>query len=157
MIYIGADHGGYELKERVKLWLDEWGLKYEDLGAHTLVPEDDYPQYAFIVAEKVGKEDNMNDPWEARTKGILICRSAAGVAIAANKIKDIRAVAAYTPRIARHAREHDDANVLALGADFVSEETAREISKTFLETETSEEDRHQRRVGQVREKEYSCC
>ena len=87
MIYLGADHGGFKLKEKIKQWLSEWKLPYEDLGAHKLDPEDDYPQFAFTVAEKVAQADDMTQAWEKRAKGILVCRSAAGMVIAANKVK----------------------------------------------------------------------
>ena len=159
MIYLGADHGGFKLKEKIKQWLSEWKLPYEDLGAHKLDPEDDYPQFAFTVAEKVAQADDMTQAWKKRAKGVLVCRSAAGVVIAANKIKDIRAVAVTDLKSAKHSREHNDANVLGLSGDWMSEAQAKDIVKVWLDTEFSHEKRHERRVDQIRMREYSggCC
>lgn len=156
MIYLGADHGGFEHKEKIKIWLKEWKLEYKDLGAHKLDPEDDYPQFAFAVAERVSQEDDMNKPWSKRPKGILACRSAAGVIIAANKIKDVRAVAVHDLTSAKHSREHNDANVLALSGDWMSEKEAKDIVKIWLDTEFSKEERHAKRIKQIREKENEC-
>ena len=156
MIYIGADHGGYELKEKIKQWLSEWKLQYVDCGAHTVDPEDDYPQFAFSVAEAVSHEDNMTKSWSKRTKGILVCRSAGGMVIAANKVKDIRAIAVTDLKSAKHSREHNDANVLGLSGDWMNEKQAKEIIKMWLDTEFSNEARHKRRINQIREREYGC-
>lgn len=160
MIYIGADHGGFKLKVKIKKWLTEWKLEYEDVGAHKLDPEDDYPQFAFAVAEKVADDDDMNAEWAKRPKGILLCRSAGGMIIAANKIKDIRAVAVANETQAKHAREHNDSNVIGISGDWTTEDDAKKIIKIWLDTEFSGEDRHDRRVQQIRQKEYmgkGCC
>lgn len=156
MIYLGCDHGGFQLKEKVKKWLGEWKLEFKDLGAHKLDPEDDYPQYAFAVAEKVSQEDDMTQAWKKRTKGILICRSAGGVIIAANKVKEVRAVSVWDLKSAKHSREHNDANVLGLSGDWMNEAEAKEIIRAWLNTEFSHEKRHERRITQIREREYSC-
>ena len=156
MIYIGADHGGYELKEKIKKWLSEWKLKYTDCGADTVDPEDDYPQFAFTVAEAVGREDDMTKSWSKRTKGILVCRSAGGMVIAANKVKDVRAIAVTDIKSAKHSREHNDANILGLSGDWMDEKQAKEIVKMWLDTEFFGEVRHKRRIDQIREREYSC-
>lgn len=153
MIYLGADHGGYQLKEKIKQWLAEWKLPFTDLGTHTLDPEDDYPEFAFAVAEKVGAEDDPRLSWKKRNKGILACRSAGGVVIAANKVKGVRAVAAVDEKSARHSREHNDANILALSGDWMSEEVAKKAIKTWLDTEFSKEERHARRIKQIAERE----
>lgn len=131
-------------------------MPYEDLGAYKLDPDDDYPQFAFAVAEKVSHEDDMTKTWKKRTKGILACRSAAGVVIAANKIKDVRATAAFDETSARHSREHNDANVIALSGDWLDEEKAKKVLKVWLDTEFSGLERHKRRIEQIRNKEYSC-
>lgn len=160
MIYLGADHGGFKLKEKIKVWLAEWKLPFEDVGAHTLDPEDDYPQFAFAVAEKVADADDMNAEWKLRPKGILICRSAGGMVIAANKIKDIRAVAAQNETQAKHAREHNDANIIGISGDWTSEADTKKIIKIWIDTEFSREARHDRRVRQIRQKEFmggGCC
>ncbi len=154
MIYLGADHGGFSLKEQIKKWLDEWGERYEDCGAHTLDPNDDYPQYAFIVGERVSIY---------KAKGIIVCRSSGGVVIAANKVKGARAVACWDERSARHAREHNDANILALPGDWIDETMAKSIIHIFLSTPFSNEERHTRRIQQIMEYELmgewsdECC
>lgn len=142
MIYLGADHGGFELKKKIKKWLDEWGYEYEDLGAHVNDPDDDYPQFAFAVAEAVAE-----DPEEH--KGILGCRSAGGVVIAANKVKGVRAVASLNEESAEHSREHNDANVVGLSGDWLTDEEAKAILETWLDTSASPEKRHVRRRTQI--------
>lgn len=156
MIYLGADHGGFKLKEKIKEWLAEWKLSFKDLGPAKFDPDDDYPQYAFAVADAVSQEDDLSTNWSKRPKGILVCRSAGGVVIAANKVKDVRAVAIYDVKSARHAREHNDANVIGLSADWIDEKATKEILQIFLKTEFSGEERHRRRINQIREKEYGC-
>lgn len=144
-IYLGADHGGFELKEKIKTWLTEWGYEFEDLGNTINDPEDDYPDFAFKVAEAVSKNPE--------SRGVLACRSAAGMVMAANKIKRIRAVAAFDVTSAKHSREHNDANVLGLSGDWMDEETAQEILRVFLETPFSGEERHQRRIEKIKKYE----
>lgn len=149
MIYLGADHGGFELKEKLKKWLKEWGHDFDDLGNLELDPDDDYPDFALAVAKEVAQEDDSNKPWKERAKGILVCRSGGGVVIAANKVKGIRAVDVFDAKSARHSREHNDANVIALSGDWMNEETVREAVKVWLETEFSKDERHVRRIGKI--------
>lgn len=148
MIYIGADHGGYELKGKIAGWLAEWGYQFEDLGAPTNDPTDDYPQYAFAVAEAVATQPKEH-------KGIVGCRSAAGVIVAANKVKGIRAVAAFDENSARHSREHNNANVLGLSGDWLNDNSAKSVLKAWLEQEFTGEERHQRRIEQIEQYEES--
>ena len=150
MIYLGADHGGFQIKEALKGWLDEWKLSYTDLGPKTLDPEDDYPVYGLAVAGQVGGTDDTKLPWGQRPKGILICRSAAGMVIAANKVNNVKAVAAMDVKSAQHAREHNDANVLGLSGEWVTSDQANDIIHTWLTTEFSGEARHARRLDQIR-------
>lgn len=157
MIYLGSDHGGFQLKEKIKAWLKSQKLEFEDIGPQKLDPNDDYPQYAFAVAEKVGLTDDPASSWKKRDKGILICRSAVGVTVAANKVKDVRAVAAYDTKIAEHARTNDDTNVLCLSGDWMNETQAKEILLTWLNTEFSGETRHKRRLDQIHGKESDTC
>lgn len=145
MIYLGSDHGGFQLKEKIRQWLKEWKFEYQDLGAHSLDPEDDYPRFAFAVAEKVASVNN--------SKGILTCRSAAGVVIAANKVKNVRAVAVYDTKGAKHSREHNDANVIALSGDWSTDDEVKGILKVWLNTKFSNEPRHKRRIEQIGEYE----
>lgn len=142
MIYLGADHGGFALKEQLKTWLTDWQLAFTDLGATVLDPADDYPDFALAVAQAVATAP-------AEHRGILACRSAAGVVIAANKVKSIRAVAPLTAQAAQHSREHNDANVIGLSGDWLDETTAKAIVQTWLQTPFSGEARHQRRLDKI--------
>lgn len=142
MIYLGADHGGYQLKEQLKQWLDTWSMPYQDVGATRFDPEDDYPDYALAVAQQVAQAPQHN-------RGILACRSAAGMVIAANKVTGIRAVAPLTAAAAQHAREHNDANVLGLSGDWLDPATTQTLVQRWLTTPFSQAARHQRRLDKI--------
>lgn len=144
-IYLGADHGGFELKEKIKERLAQWGYTFEDLGNTVFDPSDDYPDFAFKVAKAVAKNPD--------SRGILTCRSAAGMVIAANKVKGARAAAAFNSTAAKHSREHNDANILALSGDWTDEKQAKELLKVWLETPFSGEERHIRRIKKIEEYE----
>lgn len=146
MIYLGADHGGFELKEKIKQWLDEWGEQYEDLGAHELDPADDYTEYAHRVASKVDKENDPSQPWSEQSKGILLCRSGGGMLIAANRYHNVRGDYVFNAESAAHGRNDNDANLISLAGDWVDDENAKAAVKAWLETPHSSEERHQRRV-----------
>lgn len=146
MIFLGADHGGYELKKQIQNWLNEWSMPFEDLGANEFNSEDDYPEFAFAVAEKVAENSGQH-------RGILACRSAAGVVIAANKIPGVRAVAVSNMEAAKHSRAHNDANVIGLSGDWMTLPEAEQVLKTWLTTDFSGEERHQRRIQQIIDKE----
>ena len=139
-IFIGADHAGFELKEKIKIWLNKQNIKFEDVGNLVYDKNDDYQDYAFPLAEKVAKE---------KTKGILLCGSAEGVCIAANKVKGIRAVNPSTVKLTKLSREHNDANVLCLSGWFSDIAVAKKMILTFLNTSLSKEVRHQRRVKKI--------
>lgn len=140
-VYIGADHGGYQLKEELKGYLKELSYGVEDMGAHELDPEDDYPDFVFPVARRVASEPD--------SKGIVIGRSGNGEAIAANKVKGVRAAVCWNEEVAKKAREHNNANVLSLGADYITTDNAKKIAKAFLETPFSGEERHKRRIEKI--------
>lgn len=141
MIAIGSDHGGFELKEELKKYLKELGLEYKDYGAFS-TDKVDYPVFAKEVSTAVQKGECE--------KGILICRSGYGMAMVANKFKGIRSAPCFCKKAAQFSRLHNDTNVLALGADYVKVDEAKEILKTWLETEF-EGGRHQRRLDLVTE------
>jgi ribose 5-phosphate isomerase B len=155
MIYLGSDHGGFDTKEKIKKWLTRWGYVWEDVGNTVYDKEDDYPKFAYMVAKKVAVEESGGKKypvaWSQRTKGILLCRSAAGMVIAANKVKGVRAIVAFSPDYAKQTRLHNDANVLAIGADWLEDFQMKKVIKTWLETEYSGEERHARRIGQIGE------
>jgi len=147
MIYLGTDHAGFELKEKIKQWLSEWDYEYEDMGAHEYDQQDDYPDFISLVGEKVSADPE-------NSKGIILGASGQGEAVAANKYKGVRAVVYYggSREMIIHTREHDDANVLSLGASFVKEE-AQSVIKLWLEASFSGEERHVRRINKIKDLE----
>ena len=136
---IGADHGGFQLKEDLKGFITGLGLQVRDLGTHSTDPVD-YPDYAHAVAKAVG--NNQVDI------GIIVDGAGIGSAMAANKVPGVRAAACYSAVLAKNSREHNGANVLALGAGQNSREQAEEIVRAFLTTDISE-DRHKKRVDKI--------
>lgn len=139
-IALAADHAGFEEKEKVKKTLEELGIQYEDMG--TMTPESvDYPDYAQKVAESVSSGEYE--------QGLLVCGSGTGMAIAANKVKGVRAAVAWSPEIAALARQHNDANVLSLPARFLTDSQSADIVKAFFEADF-EGGRHERRVDKIK-------
>lgn len=136
------------MKNDLLLWFHNHGYEVTDIGSHAENTEDDYPQYAELLAEAVAE-----DPENRR--GILLCGSGAGMAVAANKVKGIRAALIHDASIAKSARNDDNINVLALGADFVSSDTAEQVIQAFLKTPFSGADRHVKRVGMIAKMENS--
>lgn len=139
MIPIGADHAGYELKERLVEALRALGYAPLDLGTHS-AESTDYPDYAHQVAARIEHHDAQ--------RGVLLCGTGLGMSYAANRHPGVRAAVAWTPEVARLAREHNDANVLILPARFVSADEGVEILKTWLTTEFAG-GRHSRRVAKI--------
>jgi ribose 5-phosphate isomerase B len=142
-ISIGADHAGFEMKERVKKYLAGRGHEVTDEGTHSL-ESTDYPPYAFRVAEAV--RDGVVE------RGILLCDSGNGIAIAANKVEKIRATICLNVTMAELARRHNDSNVLVLAAKFTAPEALDPILETWLTT-GFDGGRHARRVDQITEYE----
>jgi ribose 5-phosphate isomerase B len=140
MIYLGADHGGFIFKEKIKKFLDELKIEYQDLGNLKFDPNDDFPDFAKAVAKKAV---------ETGEKGMLICTNGLGMSIAANKIKGIRAVNVTTKKVAEQAREHLDSNILCIGAHVVSFKNVKKIIKTWLETEFFRKDKYIRRLEKL--------
>lgn len=153
-IFLGTDHAGFALKEKVKEWLMGWGFDAEDLGAFLFQESDDYPDFTVPVA-KVVSEDPTN------CRGIILGGSGQGEAIAANRFPGVRAAVYYGPAFAkastgkgsldivRLSREHNDANILSIGARFVSDQEAKDAIKLWLETPFSGEGRHIRRIKKL--------
>ncbi|MBU3935443.1 RpiB/LacA/LacB family sugar-phosphate isomerase [Patescibacteria group bacterium] len=139
MIYIGADHRGYGVKERIAGELEGWGYDFCDLSQKR-DEEDDYSDIALELAEKVAKE---------KTKGILLCGSGAGVCVTANKVGGIRAGMAFEERQCRKMREDDDINILCLSADWVDEEKNVAMVRIFLETNFGSEKKQIRRIKKI--------
>ena len=140
MIALGCDHGGYELKQEIMKYLKEHNLEYKDFGCDSM-DSTDYPIYAKRVAIAVQSGDCE--------KGILVCGTGIGISITANKIKGIRAALCSDTFSAHATREHNDANILAMGARVVGEGLALDIVDTFLETEFSNDERHIRRINMI--------
>ncbi len=138
-IAIGSDHAGFEEKEKLKKTLDELNIDYEDVGTFSL-DSVDYPDFAQKVGEKI-------ESGEAE-QGILVCGSGIGVAIAANKMRGVRAAQAWNEETAKLARRHNNANVLTIGARVVAEEEIPKIVKAWFETDF-EAGRHAQRVEKI--------
>jgi ribose 5-phosphate isomerase B len=144
MIYIASDHAGFELKEHLKGLFKELDLEYTDMGPFTYEESDDYPDYIYPAAKKVAEKPDIH-------KGIMIGGSGQGEAIVANKVKGIRA-GLYNggpEEIVTFTRTHNNANVLALGARFLSAQQAILVVKSWLETPFSGDERHQRRINKI--------
>jgi ribose 5-phosphate isomerase B len=140
-VYLGSDHAGYELKQRLVEHLTGAGHDVVDCGPHVFDAEDDYPPFVLLAATRVAAEPG--------SAGIVIGGSGNGEAIAANKVRGIRAGLAFSDDTARLTREHNDANVLSLGARMYDEETALRFADIFLSTSFSGEERHVRRIAQL--------
>jgi ribose 5-phosphate isomerase B len=139
VIPVGADHAGYAMKERLVSELRRLGYEPLDLGTHS-TESTDYPDYAHQVAARVEHHD--------AERGVLLCGTGLGMAYAANRHPGVRAAVAWSPEVARLAREHNDANVLVLPARFVSPEDGLEILRTWLATEFAG-GRHARRIAKI--------
>lgn len=143
-IAIGSDHGGFALKELIKQHLIEKDYQVEDFGTYC-TDSVDYPEYALKAALAVSKGQC--------DKGIVVCSTGIGVSIAANKVRGVRAALCSDLLSTKLTREHNDTNVLALGAFIVGEQLAYAIVDTWLETEFSKEERHQRRINKITDAE----
>lgn len=147
-IAIGADHGGFRLKQVMAGFIPSLGHEVIDAGAFKEVPSDDYPDFARAVSEAIihGKAD----------RGIIICGSGVGASIAASKFPGVRAAVCHDSYSAHQGVEHDDMNVLCLGERIIGEEPAKEIVSLYLQARFSGEERHTRRLEKVRkiEEEY---
>ena len=136
-IFLGADHRGFKLKEKIKEWLKA----AVDLGNDQFDPDDDFPDYAALVAQKVSR---------GKWLGIVLCGSG-GMALVANKFKNVRAVECWNELTAKHAKEHDACNVLMIPADFVSSSQAKKIIKSWLEAKILVDEKHQRRLNKLKQ------
>lgn len=140
-IYLGADHRGYLLKEKIARFLFEKGYSFEDMGALSLNPDDDYPLYAEKVASMIASGP--------KDRGILVCGSGVGVLVVANKFDGVRAGLGINKEQVVAARNDDDINVLALASDFTGEKQALEMVLAFLETPFSGKAKHKKRIEDI--------
>ena len=141
IIFIGSDHAGYLLKEKIKDFLSKEQYEVEDLGPFDLEPEDDFPDYSKEVGHKILETLD--------SKGILICGSGQGMAISANKFGGIRAALCWNQRSAKQTRKHLDSNILCLGADFISEKKAFKIVDIWLKTPFLNKEKYIRRIEKI--------
>ena len=142
MIALGSDHGGFELKQEIMAHLEKRGLEYKDFGTYTK-DSCDYPVYGRAVAKAVASGECE--------RGILICGTGIGISITANKIPGIRAAVCTDCFCAEATRQHNDANILCMGARVVGEGLALKIADTFLDTPFSNDERHKRRISMIEE------
>lgn len=142
IVFIGSDHGGYDMKESIKALLEDMSVKFEDLGTHSK-ESCDYPDIAQNVAYNVAK---------GNAKGVLICGSGIGMSIAANKVKGIRCALCHDAYTAEYARRHNNANIIAFGGRTTGVEIAKQMVEIFLSTEF-DGGRHERRINKISELE----
>jgi ribose 5-phosphate isomerase B len=143
VVLIASDHAGFLTKEKLKDYLLRKKYTLVDFSPK-LIKGDDYPDYAFLLGKEVSSSGNL---------GILVCGTGAGMTIAANKVKGIRAVEAYDTFTSKLAREHNDANVLSLSGRHIPFDKIKQITNVFLETKFSNEERHKRRIKKIRDYE----
>ena len=143
-IFLGSDHAGFELKEYIKKYLQKSGMEVEDKGAHKFDPKDDYPDFILPVAKKIAENPD-------NSIGIIFGASGQGESIVANKIKGVRAALYYggSIEIVKLSRTHNDANILSLGARFLTKDEAIRAVKIWLETGFSNDPRHIRRIKKI--------
>ncbi|MFH1145623.1 MAG: RpiB/LacA/LacB family sugar-phosphate isomerase [bacterium] len=139
-IHIASDHAGFKLKERIRAWLESSGYVVVDHGAYKLIPDDDYPIYARKLAKAVAKE---------KGRGILLCGSGVGMAIAANRIKGVRAVEGMSVKQVSLSRQDNDSNVLVFGAWSLTKKETERLVEVWLKTKFSKAGRHFRRIRQL--------
>ncbi len=147
-IFIGADHRGLELKEKLKQFLSNKGYTVFDKGNDHYDETDDYPDFAGLVAQEVAEDPDNR-------RGILICGSGVGIDVVANKFSRVRSALASNSDQAFSSRNDVDANVLCMAADFLDEEEAKKILSVWLQTSFSKEERHKRRLRKIGEIEAS--
>ncbi|MEO6508869.1 MAG: RpiB/LacA/LacB family sugar-phosphate isomerase [Patescibacteria group bacterium] len=143
-VFIGADHGGFEMKNALIDYLHEKDIRVEDLGAYELIPDDDYPDYAKKVAQAVLQNPN-------EFVGIVVCRSGVGVDITVNRFDGIRCVLGFDETEVQKAKEDDNVNVLALPADYVDLEKAQKLVEAFLDAVPKSNPKYQRRIEKIDE------
>lgn len=145
-IYIGADHRGFELKQKLITWLQKNTYIVTDCGNDHLDPDDDYPEFSARVAEAVSANPD--------SLGIVICGSGVGMCLVADKVDGARCVLGFDPDQIKHARESDNCNVLSLPAEYIDDKKAQELVTAFLTTAYQPNDRRQRRQQQIHNLEF---
>lgn len=139
-IFLACDHGGFELKEEIKKFIESEGIKAEDKGAYIYNPEDDYPDFVIPAINSLTEDD----------LAILLCKNGVGVCMLANKFPQIRAALSWNPHHAATTRTDDNSNVLCLPADYIDIKTAKDTVAAWLGTDFSGAQRHIRRLNKIR-------
>lgn len=144
-IILAADHAGYKLKEQIKVFLQSKGYKTDDMGAHAYVEDDDYPYFMTQAALRIAQDSS------GYARAIIFGKSGQGEAIVANRFPGVRATVYYggAHDVLRFSREHNNSNILSIGAGFVSEDEAKETIVQWLDTPFSNEERHKRRIEEI--------
>lgn len=142
LIYIGADHRGFILKESIKKYVADLGYEVIDVGASNHIDEDDYTDYAILGVKTISQDPALG-------RGILICGSGVGMSVVANKFRNIRASLCFSVDHAMAARAEDDANILVLPADFIDEEQAKKITSVWLATHLKQDEKYARRIKKI--------
>lgn len=145
-IYLGSDHRGYFLKEKIAKWLFEWKYDFFDVGAQSLDLSDDYTKYASEVASLVARSHFAK---ASRDKGIVLCGSGVGVDVTTNKFDGIRASIGICVKQIKAGRNDDDMNILVIAADYTDEYEAKDMVKAFLETKFGGKERYKRRLKEI--------
>ena len=146
MIYLAADHRGFNLKDELKKYLSEQGFETEDVGAFEYDKDDDYVDFARNASEKIAKNPSLH-------KGIFVCGSGHGMDIVANKFKGVRAALVFNPEVAVQSREHEDVNVLVFASDWIEPEKAKDLVMVWLGKQFDSEKRNERRLKKISELE----
>ena len=146
LIYIGADHRGFALKQILKSYIGNVGYEVVDMGADVMNENDDYPEFAVKVAKEVSRDPSLG-------KGIVICGSGVGMDIVSNKFRNVRCSLCFSADQAMAVRNDNDANILSLPADFLDEDAAKKIVAVWLRTKFDGEERHSRRIKKIEELE----
>lgn len=146
-VYLGADHRGFGLKDKIARWLFEWGYGFTDMGASFLDPKDDYTVYAEKVASMVA--DNKN------SLGILLCGSGVGVEVVANKIDGVRAAIGKSSEQVKAGRNDDDMNILVIAADYTKDKEAKDMVEVFIKTKFEGKERFKKRLEDINKLEVN--
>lgn len=155
-IVLGADHGGFKLKDEIKKWLETEKYKVMDVGADELNMGDDYVDYAALVAEEVAAGEDPSTG-SGQVRGLLFCRNGFGMMIAANRFSGVRCGEAFDAAAVKKGRTDDDINCLSIPADYIKDGEVKEMIKTFLETEFSGEEKYKRRLWKLETLGGGCC
>lgn len=142
MLYLAADHNGYEVKEKIKQYLTQKGVAFEDVGPYRYDKDDDYPDFAYAAAKKVAEDGERN-------RGIVICGSGVGTALVSNKVKGAYCAQVFNRKMAQGAREHNGVNMISMGTQYMDESEMLGAIEEFLKSPAKTAERHVRRFKKI--------